>query len=324
MVADVRVSQHSDIPLYRQIVTQLTFMIEAGQLRDGERLPGSRLLADNLGVNRNTVARAYRELRALGLVEPRGRRGMVVIGGERARSASAARDEARAVLDAAVRRCLGLGLAPAEIGELVGHLTAWEAERHPEVSFVECNAERARYFAGALGEHLGLAVKPLVLGAFDPAGERPDLVLTTFFHLAEVRGLLRRPATEVIAIVVAPHVRTLLRIAQVPRDRTVGVWYSTEDQAVSIRDSLAQAGVTHVAVLAGTADADLAEADLADVDLVVVPSELPDLARRLAGRVPVVEFGNVLDPASLRMVAEVVRDLRATPARGDARRVTRR
>ncbi|MFG3255409.1 GntR family transcriptional regulator [Streptomyces sp. NPDC048172] len=304
MVANLSVSQHSDVPIYRQIVTQLTFMIEMGQLRDGERLPGSRLLADNLGINRNTVAHAYADLRAEGLVEARGRNGMVVVGGERARSASRVRDRAREILASAARECVELGLTASDVQELVLDLAARAADSAPRVSFVECNADRAHYFADELERHLDLAVKPLVLGDFDPADERPELVLTTFFHLAEVRGLLRRPTTDVIAIVVAPHVQTLVQIAQVPKNRTVGLWYSTEDQAASIRDSLTQAGVTNTRVLTGTDDE-----RLDGIDLVVVPSEMPGLRQRLEGRVRVIEFGNVLDAASIRMVREVVRDL---------------
>ncbi|MFE0100478.1 GntR family transcriptional regulator [Streptomyces sp. NPDC059009] len=302
--SNVSVSQHSDVPIYRQIVTQLTFMIEMGELRDGERLPGTRLLADNLGINRNTVAHAYSELRDLGLVEARGRNGMVVVGGERARSTSAARDRARSVLESAARECMELGLRPSDIQELVMDFALRAADKVPQVSFVECNVERATYFSDELGKHVGIPVKPLVLGEFDPADEHPDLVLTTFFHLAEVRGMLRRPTTDVIAIVVAPHIQTLLQIAQVPKNRAVGLRYSTDDQAVSIRDSLTQAGVTNIQVLAGTADE-----DLRGVDLVIVPSEMPDLKRQLEGRVRVIEFGNVLDAASIRMVADVVRDL---------------
>ena len=310
MVANLSVSQHSDVPIYRQIVTQLTFMIEMGQLRDGERLPGSRLLADNLGINRNTVAHAYAALREQGLVEARGRNGMVVTGGERARSASRVRDRAREILASAARECAELGLTQADVQELVLDLAARSADTAPRVSFVECNADRAHYFADELAEHLGIRVRPLVLGEFDPADERPELVLTTFFHLAEVRALLRGPATDVIAIVVAPHVRTLLQIARVPKNRTVGLWYSTEDQAASIRDSLTQAGVTNTRVLTGPGDHGPDEDLLDGVDLVVVPSEMPGLRERLEGRVRVIEFGNVLDAASVRMVREVVRDLR--------------
>lgn len=310
MVTNIQVSQHSDMPIYRQIVAQLTFMIETGGLSDGERLPSTRLLADNLHINRNTVAHAYAQLRDQGLVESRRRSDMVVIGSEQARSSSAARDRAREVLEAAASECIGLGLAPGEIQSLVMNFAVRAEGALLKVSFVECNADRSKYFASELEQHLGIAVKPLVLGDFEPESEHPDLVLTTFFHLAEVRARLRRPKTEVVAIVVAPHVQTLVQIARVPKNRTVGIWYSTEDQAVSIRDSLAQSGITNIRVLEGTTDE-----EIEGMDLVVIPSEMPQLREQLDGRVRVIEFGNVLDTASIRMVAEVVRDLQVSKAR---------
>jgi GntR family transcriptional regulator len=306
---NIHLSHYSDMPIYRQIVAQLTFMIETGALSDGDRLPSTRLLADNLRINRNTVAHAYAELRDRGLVESRRRSGMVVIGSEQARSSSAARDRAREVLEAAARECVALGLEPAEIQSLVMNFAVRAEGDLLKVSFVECNVDRSKYFASELEGHLGMSVKPLVLGDFDPESERPDLVLTTFYHLAEVRALMRRPKTEVVAIVVAPHVQTLVQIAQVPKNRTVGIWYSSEDQAVSIRDSLSQSGLTNVRVLHGTTDD-----DLDGVDLVVIPSELPRLQQELEGKVRVIEYGNVLDVASLRMVADVVQELQRAKA----------
>jgi DNA-binding transcriptional regulator YhcF (GntR family) len=276
-----------------------------GQLGDGERLPSSRLLADNLQINRNTVAHAYSVLRDLAIVESRGRGGMVVVGAAKARETSDARNRAREVLETAARECVDLGLTLSEIQSLITNFAGRASERAIAVSFVECNLDRATYFASELQQHLGMPVRPLVLGQFDAESEHPDLVLTTFFHLAEVRSLLRRPSTDVVAIVVGPHIQTLVEIARVPKNRTVGILYSTDDQAAGIRDSLAQSGIDNITVLAGTT-----EQDLQQVDLVVVPSEMPDLKAALRGRVRVIEFGNVLDAASLRMVDDVVRDLR--------------
>lgn len=310
MVTNIQVSQHSDIPVYRQIVAQLTFMIEMGKLNDGDRLPSTRLLADNLHINRNTVAHAYTELRDLGLVESRRRSGMVVIGSERARSSSAARDRARKILDSAARECIALGLSAPEIQSMVLNFAVRAEEDLLRVSFVECNVDRAKHFSDELAKQLEISVRPLVLGDFDPEAEHPDLVLTTFFHLAEVRKLMRRPRTEVVAIVVAPHVQTLVQIAQVPKRRTVGIWYSTEEQAESIRDSLLQSGIRNIKVLEGTSDD-----DLKDMDLVVIPSELPTLRADIQDRVRVIEFGNVLDSGSVRMVADVVRDLQTAKRR---------
>jgi GntR family transcriptional regulator len=305
MDTTIHLSRHSDIPVYRQIVAQLTSMIELGQLADGDRLPSTRLLGDNLHINRNTVAHAYALLRDNGLVESRRRGGMVVVGGERARSSSVSRDRAREIVAVAVRECLDLGLDAGDIHSLVSHFVD-PVDKLLRVASVECNADRANYFAAELTEHLGTTVTPLVLGRFAPADEHPDLVLTTFFHLVEVRKLLRRSDTDVVALVVAPHVRTLVQIAQVPKNRAVGIRYSTEDQAAGIRDSLTQSGITNITVLNGTSDQ-----DLIGIDLVVVPSELPQLKADLQDKVRVIEFGNVLDAASLRMVTEVLRDLQS-------------
>lgn len=311
MVDKLQVSHRSDMPIYRQIVTQLSFMIETGDLAQGQTLPSARLLADNLHINRNTVARAYAELGELGLVESRGRSGTTVVGPGPAQESSPARDQAREILESAARECIELGLTAAEIQPLVMSLAMRAEDESLKVSFVECNADRAKYFAGELEGHLGLKVKPLVLGEFDPESEQADLVLTTFFHLAEVRGLLRRPETEVVAIVVAPHVQTLVQIAAVPKNRAVGIWYSTDDQAISIRDSLTGSGIENIKVLHGTEDS-----DLEDVDLVVIPNEMPQLKSRLEGHIKVIEFGNVLDAASIRMVTEVVDDMQAAKRSG--------
>ena len=59
------------VPIYQQIVDQIQYRIMSGQLCVGDELPTIRGLAEELRVNPNTVARAYRELENEGLVEKR-------------------------------------------------------------------------------------------------------------------------------------------------------------------------------------------------------------------------------------------------------------
>ena len=59
------------VPIYQQIVDQIQYRIMSGQLCAGDELPTIRGLAEELRVNPNTVARAYRELENDGLVEKR-------------------------------------------------------------------------------------------------------------------------------------------------------------------------------------------------------------------------------------------------------------
>lgn len=69
-------------PPFEQVRAQLAGLIGCGRMLPGERLPTVRALAADLGLAANTVARAYKELEAAGLVETRRRAGTVVASGE--------------------------------------------------------------------------------------------------------------------------------------------------------------------------------------------------------------------------------------------------
>ncbi len=58
-------------PLYRQLIRGVADRVEDGSLRPGDRLPPTRKLAEDLGVHRSTVVRAWAELRALGYLDSR-------------------------------------------------------------------------------------------------------------------------------------------------------------------------------------------------------------------------------------------------------------
>jgi DNA-binding transcriptional regulator YhcF (GntR family) len=68
----------SRTPPYEQLRSQVVDAVRTGRLAAGAKLPTVRALADELGIAVNTVARAYKELEADGIVEGRGRRGTFV------------------------------------------------------------------------------------------------------------------------------------------------------------------------------------------------------------------------------------------------------
>jgi GntR family transcriptional regulator len=59
------------VPIYLQIINQVKRLISSGRLRAGDELPPIRVLAEQLVVNPNTVARAYLELERAGIVTKR-------------------------------------------------------------------------------------------------------------------------------------------------------------------------------------------------------------------------------------------------------------
>jgi GntR family transcriptional regulator len=68
---EIRLSSTDGIPVYRQIVNQVKYLVASGRLRPGQELMPIRALAERLVVNPNTVVRAYSELGREGVVECR-------------------------------------------------------------------------------------------------------------------------------------------------------------------------------------------------------------------------------------------------------------
>lgn len=80
MDAQIVIDLQTATPPYEQVQTQISSLIAVGQLPAGTRLPTVRSLAADLGVAAGTVARAYKELEAAGLVTTNRRQGTVVAG----------------------------------------------------------------------------------------------------------------------------------------------------------------------------------------------------------------------------------------------------
>jgi len=113
MAAVITIDATSPVPPYEQLRVQLAGQISQRVLPVGARLPTVRALATDLGLAVNTVARAYRELEAAGLIETRGRAGSFVAAGERSRERALHAAEEYAATVAA------LGLDPDEALRIV-------------------------------------------------------------------------------------------------------------------------------------------------------------------------------------------------------------
>ena len=67
----LHISTDDGVPIYLQITNQVKYLVASGRLAPGEELPAIRVLAHQLLVNPNTVARAYLELERDGVVVKR-------------------------------------------------------------------------------------------------------------------------------------------------------------------------------------------------------------------------------------------------------------
>ena len=119
----VTVDLTAPTPPYEQVRAQLAGHIHTGLLRPGDKLPVVRVLAADLGVATNTIARAYRELEAGGLVTTRRRVGTIV----QAPPTPAGPELQRQAVQF-VREARKAGLAEGEIVDLVRGALSGSAE----------------------------------------------------------------------------------------------------------------------------------------------------------------------------------------------------
>jgi GntR family transcriptional regulator len=107
----------SGVPLYLQLIEQVKHAIESGVMRAGEQLPSVRQIAEELLINPNTVARAYRELEHEGILELKHGSGAYI--SESVVARGQLMQKARAILRTAVDRLDGFDLSEEEIRRLV-------------------------------------------------------------------------------------------------------------------------------------------------------------------------------------------------------------
>ncbi len=103
----MKIDPKSHVPVYVQIVDLIRSSIAAGVYRAGEALPSLRVLAVELGVNPNTVQKAFSELEREGLVVTRRGAGVFVA----RRAAASAQGRAEGVVRQALRQAVAAGRA---------------------------------------------------------------------------------------------------------------------------------------------------------------------------------------------------------------------
>src|SRR5918992_1245504 len=113
-----RTNSSSGVPIYLQVMEQIKHGIETGALRPGEQLPGIRPLAEELVMNPNTVAKAYRELEHAGVIELRHGAGAFVAPNAAAKQVTEKVRAARTLVASAIERLRARGVTDEEIRRL--------------------------------------------------------------------------------------------------------------------------------------------------------------------------------------------------------------
>jgi len=127
----IRLDQHSSTPIYQQIADQVRQLVAAGKLKPGDHLPTIRALARSLGVNQNTVVRAYLALEREEVIVSRRGGGTTVAARTDDRTMRIIRQrQLSETISSDVLKLLSLGYSPEEIeATFYLHLARWREEQ---------------------------------------------------------------------------------------------------------------------------------------------------------------------------------------------------
>ncbi|MCU0504205.1 MAG: GntR family transcriptional regulator [Chloroflexi bacterium] len=275
----------------------------------GSALPSVRELARELGTSPSTVSRALQGLERRSWVNVTDRRGASV-------ASTIPRDEgpdertAEALLSLAFRWRL-YGRSAEEFLALVAHVLDDAFRPAPSAFFVECNPVEVAAMSLRVAREVEIRIEPLLLEELraKPGRVRGGLVLTPFFHLAEVRGMVG-DAAEIIPLAVVPSESAMRALAEVPRDAAVVAVGHDERTAQQIAGLASHYALTR-AVGVSLTDPARARAliDGADVVVVTNATDMPQALRERARRIVVVEFE--LEAGGLESVRAAVRSAEA-------------
>lgn len=308
----MEIDRKSGIPIYLQLKKHIEYLISTGFWERGRQLPTERALAEELGISRNTVSVAYRELEAEGLLSSFQGKGTFVAGKDSLKRQRTREERALRIIDAAMGDAMEIGFTLDDFVSLVGRRASQKKEllRHLELTFVECNREQVDYFAKELELGSGVHIRPLLVEDLEQVGRdqreallRTDMVATTFFHLEQLRRALPERAAEIIGIALDPDIATMVKVARLPRE-PLGLVCISEPFAERVRKSLALAGLEFPEIMVVTSRRrDEVVRMLEQVSAVLVsPGRRREVERLLSRPVEVIEFVYRPDEGSINML----------------------
>lgn len=320
----LEVDRQSSVPVHVQLKTQIRHLIATGSLKPGMQLPTVRQLAGFLRINRNTVARALGDLHKDGYVESQQGRGTFISSRLPAREGRAARSLERLAQDT-LEQARRLGFTHEELLATLaarGPQADGGRRRRTRALLIECNGSELTRYGDELEAALPLAVDRILVDELPArvAGE-PGFVkgygvlVTTFFHVHEVKRALPPDSPPVVALLSEANISTLLRLTELPEGSTVGLVCATATGSQNLLRSVQSAGLWHLMPVLASTDDEWSLSRMLEQTHVVVCSEqgAAALKDKLPPDVELIVSDRTLDRGGLDMLRDLLATLEEPP-----------
>jgi DNA-binding transcriptional regulator YhcF (GntR family) len=313
------IDKSSKIPFYVQLKNLIQYYISTGAFLENQQLPTVSELANQVGITFETARKSYKELERDGLIESTRGRGTFVRGHVRQRKSSASRKNTAAhlaqSLKLVIQQLLEEGQDASRLTSLF-HRTLREAiaeQPRQIIVFTECNELQVRTISETLVESLKVEIRPVLLDQLQDEIRQllqleiePAAVVTTGFHLKEVRQLLSHTRIPVDFVITRMSPQTRRTVEAFDKNARFGFICRDEHSVPLYRDLLKSELELRSDLASSTlADPRAVTSLLASLDVLLVSPPVYEQIKKIAP--PKLKIFNVfdwIDPLSLQGIRD--------------------
>lgn len=321
VIREMELDRKNGIPYYIQLKDQIRKQIIQGAWLTGIKLPTERELAEELGVSRNTVSQAYKELESEGVLLSTQGRGTFVADSSLTVQQESRKEKILRIIDVSMEEVVSLGFTIDDFVSFV-HVRGMEKKEFlskVKVAFVECNPEQLAEAHWNLGP--GVTLIPILLSELKEWRGRErikgmHIVVTSSGHLQEVKKMLMGMELPILGISFQPKLETIVRVAKLLTGREVVLTCESDLFAEKVKAALAGAGLYPLLDIRIQPDEEELKAVLPGCGAVITaPSQRMKVERFLPDHMELIEFRFEPDAGSLNLLRSTLVELKQHESR---------
>lgn len=245
--------QRLGVPIYLQVKNYIMDRIKSEEFAVGAKIPTERELAQKLGISRNTVSAAYKELLLEGVLEARQGRGTFVkqvsdeLDSTSTEFSGTRQERALKIIDEAIAKVTGLGFSVDQFIAFASIRAKEKAEEAKQlrIAVVAKTPEFVKHYIFQISQVVKASFEAVELKSL-MQGSVPiellhacDLVVTSIENQAVIMGMMGN-SKKIAVVSTVPYLEAVVRLARLSSGTSVGIIAETREFIESIRSLMAK------------------------------------------------------------------------------------
>ncbi len=220
------INPNLDVPIYQQLVDEITIAVKKGEFKHGQKLPTVSEMTQSLNIARGTIKRAYDELERNGIIEKVQGRGTFVC--YQPTNSGSRKEQAMSAIDTMLSKLEEMGFSNSEINIFLNLKLRErsEEESNIKVAVIECNPETLSQISDQLRNVGGIDLYSYMLESIKEypykISEGFDLIVTTSSHAQYLESTLPI-RKKILRVALRPSPRCLSHIIKLRAGTKVGI-----------------------------------------------------------------------------------------------------